>query len=334
MNGSGTLERHEAEIAACNNDLDLKAKLRGGWRDDAWRGDIVSLSNAGAYAFELKTPAALEAGAKRVALGAFEAELAGARASVDSVRWESGRLTSSGRMRGLAAQWLAALAHVDKVAGDLALDAEWDLAATPSSTEARRCAAQAATSLSAKRRSGSLLPMWKRSSRKTGWRPRAKWQAGSRARRSKAPWRVYARLRAARHGRGRGRGAARATEPLLTYARVSGRVAASLKIAGTVAAPEISGALRGDALGIEAPPWGIAYHDGRVRAQLEANRLLVTEARIASGDGELTASGTLALEARGRSIGRQSSSARSAGPTGAWWSRERASRVSTAGASA
>ena len=46
---------------------------------------------------------------------------------------------------------------------------------------------------------------------------------------------------------------------------------------------------------MEAPPWGIAYHDGRVRAELDANRLLVTEARIASGEGELTASGTLAL---------------------------------------
>jgi translocation and assembly module TamB len=85
------------------------------------------------------------------------------------------------------------------------------------------------------------------------------------------------------------------TEPLLTQARVSGRVTASLKIAGTVAAPELSGALRGDALGVEMPPWGVAYHDGRVRANLDANRLVVTEARIAAGDGELTASGTLAL---------------------------------------
>ena len=49
---------------------------------------------------------------------------------------------------------------------------------------------------------------------------------------------------------------------------------------------------------MEAPPWGIAYQDGRVRAELDANRLLVTEARIASGEGELTASGTLALGAR------------------------------------
>ncbi|HEX2334128.1 MAG TPA: translocation/assembly module TamB domain-containing protein, partial [Burkholderiales bacterium] len=300
VNGSGTLERHEAEIAARNNDLDLKAKLRGGWRDDAWRGDIISLTNAGAYPFELKTSAALEAGAKRVTLGAFEAELAGARASVDSVRWESGRLTSSGRMRGLAAQWLAALAHVDKVAGDLALDAEWDLAATPKlngSATVRRASGDVAVGETALGLSAAYVE-----AKFTEDRVAAKGEVASRLASAKvegtvagltpdSELRATAEVEAAE--------LRQLTEPLLTYARVSGRVAASLKIAGTVAAPEISGALRGDALGIEAPPWGIAYHDGRVRAQLEANRLLVTEARIASGDGELTASGTLALGGEG-----------------------------------
>jgi len=62
-----------------------------------------------------------------------------------------------------------------------------------------------------------------------------------------------------------------------------------------VAAPQLSGALRGDALAFEMPPWGIALRDGRVRAELEANRLRVTEARIAAGDGSFSASGTLPL---------------------------------------
>ncbi len=293
---SGSLERHEGDLSAGSKDLDLKAKLRGGWRDDAWRGEIVSAANAGAYPFELKTPAALEAGAKRVALGGFEAELAGARASVESVRWENRRLTSSGRIRGLAAQWLAALARVDRVAGDLALDGEWDLAATPKlngRVEVRRAGGDLALGDTALGLSAAYV------------------EAKLTEDRVAARAEVTSRLGSARV-QGSAAGLARdsalqftaeveaaelrqLTEPLWTNARISGRLSASLKIAGTVAAPEVSGVLRGDALGVEAPPWGIAYQDGRVRASLDANRLVVTEARIAAGDGELTASGTLTL---------------------------------------
>jgi translocation and assembly module TamB len=57
----------------------------------------------------------------------------------------------------------------------------------------------------------------------------------------------------------------------------------------------ISGTLRGDAIGVEVPPWGIALKDGRVRAELDANRLRVTEARIAGGEGFFSATGTLPL---------------------------------------
>jgi translocation and assembly module TamB len=296
VNASGSLKRHEGEISAKNNDLDLKAKLRGGWRDDAWRGEIVSLANAGAYAFELKTPAALEAGAKRVVLGAFQAELGGARASVESVHWEDRRLTSAGRIAGLAVKWIATLLNVDKVAGDLALDGEWDLAATPKlngRVGVRRASGDLSLGDTALGLSAAYVE-----GKFTEDQVAAKAAVTSRLGSAKAEGtvagltrdsalRFTAEVEAAE--------LRQLTEPLLTQARMSGRVTASLKIAGTVAAPEVSGALRGDALGLEAPPWGVAYHDGRVRAELDANRLLVTEARIASGDGELTASGTLAL---------------------------------------
>src|SRR4029079_4528513 len=85
------------------------------------------------------------------------------------------------------------------------------------------------------------------------------------------------------------------TEALWTQARIAGRVAATLRGAGTLAKPELSGTLRADALALDVPPWGIALRDGRLRAELEANRLRVTEARIAGGDGSFTASGTLPL---------------------------------------
>jgi translocation and assembly module TamB len=301
VNASGGLDRHEAEVTASNKELDLSAKLRGGWRDEAWRGEIVSAANAGDYPFELKTPATLEAGVERVVLGAFQAELAGARASLESVRWEDRRLTSAGRIAGLAARWIAAVAKIDdKIAGDLTLDAEWDLAATPKldgQVTVRRAGGELSFGDTALGLSHmELQAVFKDDSvdAKAAVASRlgsAKAEGSVAGLTKESALRATAEIEAAE--------LRQLTEPLLTQARVSGRVTASLKIAGTVAAPEISGAIRGDALGLEAPPWGVAYHDGRVRAELDANRLLVTEARIAAGEGEFTASGTLALGGEG-----------------------------------
>jgi translocation and assembly module TamB len=68
-----------------------------------------------------------------------------------------------------------------------------------------------------------------------------------------------------------------------------------LRGAGTLAKPLVSGTLRGDALGVEMPPWGLALTEGRVRAELDENQLRVTDARIKGGDGTFSASGTLPL---------------------------------------
>jgi translocation and assembly module TamB len=189
---------------------------------------------------------------------------------------------------------------VDKVAGDLALDGEWDLAATPKlngQVSVRRASGDLALADTALGLSRAYVE-----AKLTEDQVAAKAEVTSRLGSAKvegtaagltaeSALRATAEVEAAE--------LRQLTEAFLTQARVSGRVTASLKIAGTVAAPEVSGALRGDALGVEAPPWGITYRDGRLRAELEANRLLVTEARIAAGEGELTASGTLALVGAG-----------------------------------
>ena len=254
----------------------------------------MSLRNAGAYPLELKTPAALEAGARRVALGRFEAEIAGGHAAVESVRWENQRLTSSGSISALPVQWILSALHIDKVTGDLALNGDWDLASTPKLNG----------KLALRRASGDLV---------VGDTPMELASASVQATFTEDRVEATADV-AARVGKVQAKGTAAGltpdsalaftaeveaaelrslTEPLWTQARVSGRVAATLRGAGTLAKPEISGTLRGDALAFEMPPWGIALRDGRVRAEIDANRLRITEARIAGGDGSFTASGTL-----------------------------------------
>jgi translocation and assembly module TamB len=296
LDASGTLEMHEGNVSARGSDLDFKANLRGGWRANAWRGEIVSFANQGAYPLELKTPAALEAGAARVALGRFQAEIAGGRATVESVRWENRRLTSSGSIAALPAQWILAALHVDRLAGDLALDGDWELASTPKLNGR----------LSVRRASGDLA-FGGTALELSGAQVTARFTDDQVA----ATGELAARIASARiEGTAAGLAPDSAlaftaevevaelrslTEPLWTNARVSGRMGASLKVTGTLRTPLLSGTLRGDALAFEMPAWGIELRDGRVRAELEANRLRVTEARIAGGDGSFTASGTLPL---------------------------------------
>jgi translocation and assembly module TamB len=297
VKASGTLEKHEGDLTALNDEFDLKATLRGGWRGNAWRGEIVSLKNGGEYPLELKTPAALEAGAQRVVLGRFEAVLpAGGRAAVESVRWEAKRLTSRGSIRAMPAQWILTALHVDKLSGDLLLEGDWDLAATPKlngQVAVRRAGGDLSFGDTAMELSGAALE-----ATFTDDRVAAKAEFAARLAKARLEGTLAAPTRDAALAATAEIEAAELrslTEPLWTQARVSGRLAATLKVAGTPAAPELSGTLRGDALGVEMPPWGIALHDGRVRAELDANRLRVTEARIAGGDGSFSASGTLPL---------------------------------------
>ena len=296
VKGSGTLEKHEAALAAAGNGFDLKAGLRGGWRDATWRGEIVSLANTGAYPLELKTPATLEAGTRGVALGRFEAELAGGRATVESLRWQDGRLTSSGSLAALPAQWVLAALRIDQLAGDLLLDGDWTLASTPklngrlalrrasgdlafggTPLELSRIVLQALFTEDAVAATGEIATRLAKA--------RIEGKAGGLAPQSALALTAEIEVAELRQ----------LTEALWTQARIAGRVAATLRGAGTLAKPELSGTLRADALELDMPPWGVALRDGRVRAELEANRLRVTEARIAGGDGSFTASGTVPL---------------------------------------
>ena len=296
VKGSGTLEKHEAALAAAGNGFDLKAGLRGGWRDATWRGEVVSLTNTGAYPLELKTPATLEAGTRGVALGRFEAELAGGRATVESLRWQDGRLTSSGSLAALPAQWVLAALRIDQLAGDLLLDGDWTLASTPklngrlalrrasgdlalggTPLELSRIVLQALFTEDAVAATGEIATRLAKA--------RIEGKAGGLAPQSALALTAEIEVAELRQ----------LTEALWTQARIAGRVAATLRGAGTLAKPELSGTLRADALELDMPPWGVALRDGRVRAELVANRLRVTEARIAGGEGSFTASGTVPL---------------------------------------
>lgn len=290
-NASGTLENHAGTVTASGSGLDLRASLQGGWKASAWRGEIESLTNAGKYPFELKSAATLEAGGERVALGPFRAELAGARLAVESLRWENDRLSSRGALSALAVRGL-----VPGLEGNLELDGEWDLVSTPKLNgrlALRRARGDAAWGGQTLELSSLDLAATLNDDRVAANAQIASRFGAARIEGSTAgitPDSAIAFTAEVQITELR-----TLTEPLWTQARVSGRLSASLKIAGTISAPTFSGVVRGDALGFDMPPWGIALRDGAVRAELDADTLRVTEARIAGGDGSFSATGTLPL---------------------------------------
>lgn len=78
--------------------------------------------------------------------------------------------------------------------------------------------------------------------------------------------------------------------------RLRGSLAADVKAAGTRADPQLSGTIAADDLALRSVVDGIELRDGRLRARLEGNRLLLTEFTLRGGGtqesgGTLTATG-------------------------------------------
>jgi translocation and assembly module TamB len=299
LKAAGTLDAHEGDIQARNSNLDLSARLKGGWSRDAWRGEILSLENKGERPLLLQASAPLEIAAGRVALGRFNASLAGGRVAVESLRWEDGRLSSAGAFAAFPAQSLLNFAEEKRLAGDLTLDGDWSILATPklngrlsvrrsagdltlpgppqvalglsrATLDARFTDDRVAAALEIATRVGTL---------------RAEGEAAGLSPESAATYTAQIELKELRL----------LTEPLLTQVRLSGRVGASLKGGGTLGKPLLSGTLTGDALGLEAPPWGVALSGGRLRAELEGDRLRIVEAAISGGEGRFSLRGTMPL---------------------------------------
>ncbi|HEY2862573.1 MAG TPA: translocation/assembly module TamB domain-containing protein [Casimicrobiaceae bacterium] len=310
---AGTLARHQAKIDAVAHaaatEVELNARLEGGWSGDAstgaWTGRIVALESRGKYPLALAQPAELEFGAQRIHLAGVRGTLAGGRFAMDELRWEEHRLSSRGEFAALPTAPLFAFTGVaPHVASTLTLAGRWSFAAAPRITG----------TLSFAREDGDLAPadapefalgltraelhaefvddrvhatLVARSrlvdadvSADLAPSPRAGVGFGA-----DAPLTLSARLNAA---------SLRALQSIAgTTAIVDGRLALDLVGHGTLDHVQFAGTVEGDALQLEAPQYGVALKDGRLRARLTDEAISVREFSFAAGDGRFTASGTL-----------------------------------------
>ena len=294
LKAAGTLDAHEGDIKARNTDLDLTAKLKGGWS-----GEILALENAGPRPLALQAPAPLEIAAGRVALGRFNATLAGGRVALESLRWEDGHLSSVGAFAALPAQSLLNFLGEKRLGGDLALDGDWSLLSTPNLNgrlSVRRSGGDLAltgppqvpldlsrATLDARFTDGKVAAAFDLATRLGT--ARVEGEAAGLTLESAAAYVAEIELKELRL----------LTEPLWTQVRLSGRIGATIKGAGTLGKPVLTGTLRGDSLGVEAPPYGMALTGGRLRAELEGDRLRIVEAVITGGEGRFSLRGSMPL---------------------------------------
>jgi len=308
---SGAWGAHELALSAHSPTARVDARIAGGMQaGGAWQGRILALTNTGDYPLRMLEATALRITRDRFELGPFTAELGAGRLEVRNAKWVAGRLRTSGEFSALPARWLVLAAGATaQVRTNLLLDGSWDLATAPrleGTVQLRRRSGDLAivrdeepyalglvdTTLDARFVDGGVGLKLDAASRygklalegSVAASPAA---TGALAIGAQSPLDLRARLEAT--------ALATLAEATLTQARVDGRLWAELQASGTLAAPKLTGTLRGEALSVSMPPYGVYLKNGNLVAELRDERLQVTQFLIQAGTGDFTAEGELPL---------------------------------------
>ncbi|MFL6563978.1 MAG: translocation/assembly module TamB domain-containing protein, partial [Burkholderiales bacterium] len=308
---SGSLAKHAAELTANGQGLDLQARLRGGWRGEAgWSGEVQTLRNAGPYPVELTAPVALKAAKGRVEVGRLDATFADGRITIAELAWSGEKLVSSGEFHALPTQWLVNLAGLsEQMRSGVILDGQWNVASSPR-LSGTATVHRTAGDLSLAQGESSKLALGLEKAlvdaRFIDGRINVSAEVASRYGTATVKGDLNPEPGAPRFGltprsplalvaQVRDVDLRAAAQPVLVEQRIVGRLAADLKVGGTLGEPTLAGTLHGEALGFDAPPLGVYLKGGELRATLEKDVLRVEQFSIQGGEGKLTATGSLPL---------------------------------------
>jgi translocation and assembly module TamB len=328
LDGSERQHRFSAEAAGSlrGQPLALSVAAHGALSQDrngrgwGWDGSIDTLQNQGRPRLALNAPLAVSVGADRLLLGATRLTLAEAVLDLTSFTWQQGEVRSEGKMSALAVANLLQLQH--QLTGrevpfitDLVLDGSWNFALGQSASGFARIT----------RRSGDITLESERGSSTLGLSAlqlqadlradgiqlnlqAAASRIGTAALQAHASWsRQDGLLRLGPDAALTGHATVRLPQ-LKTVATLAGpqlaldgSLAMDLDLAGTVAQPKWSGAIRGDRLSLTLFDLGIRLHDGVVRIGLQQNLITLQQIEFHGGEGTLRASGQLQLGQSGES---------------------------------
>jgi len=314
LSASGGRSTPEAPLAASGWRLRLEP-WQASLRDPALGAGTWQLAGRGALPLSW-SPArggSFEAGAGELSVSS-PAPTAQALLTWGPLRWQDGELSSSGRLSGLPLQWVERLAGTPLrdagLSGDIVFDGGW------SATLGRQLRLQAelarvrgdvtvlATDAETGVQSRVAAGLREARLRLRGDGPalqaELRWDS---ERAGRADGQLHSTLAATTDADGRTRwswpqdaaltGSVRARLPHIAAWsvlappgwRLGGALAAELQIAGTRAAPAVTGTLSADGMALRSVVDGLQFQDGRLRARLDGTRLLIDEFSLAGAGG-------------------------------------------------
>ncbi|HZE59924.1 MAG TPA: translocation/assembly module TamB domain-containing protein [Burkholderiales bacterium] len=313
LNVAGTLAHHEGRVSVrTDGNAEMEARLRGGYAERTWTGELVSLEGRGKVPMHLHAATSLKIARQRIELGRFDVALGDGHLVVNQLNWSRERVVSSGEFKGLPAQWAIAAAGLgERLSATLLVDGQWSITAAPAlEGNLRLRRAKGDVVLEDERPIALGLESIALDARLTNAGIGLRLDVISRYATAALAGQVSRDPSAGAVGLGRNSELALQgqlelahakvlAQPLLSDARVDGRLIATLEASGTLGEPVFAGTVRGDALTFEYPPYGVYLKAGELRARVEGDTLRVERFSVQAGEGSFTAAGTLPLRLAG-----------------------------------
>ncbi len=299
--------------------VNLTLAAEGGVRDinamPVWQGTLRRLENRGRPAFKLEQPAAVKVASDRIEVGSTAATLEQARIALQNLSYDHGAIRSAGSAVNLEVARLLALRKeltgaAPPLQTDLVLDGSWDF----------RLEREAQGYLQVGRRRGDIEIPGAIGNNRLGLgdlqmraelaanRINLKLQANS-SRIGQLQAQGQLRLQASD-----GRLALARNSPISGHATASvpqlenlsafagpkvianGKLGLDLTLAGTPAAPALSGSLQGSNLALTLFDRGIRLRDGTARIDLQRNIVEIRQLVFHGGKGTLRMTGSIPLD--------------------------------------
>ena len=311
----GTLAAHSLHVELAGGADRLVAVAKGALayaegKPFAWRGSLDRLDVTGTLPIALQSPANVDLAAQHLHIGAANIAIAGGDIALGDLAVDNGRIATRGAFHDVPLATVAKLAgQALPLASTLTLQGEWSLAASP----------RINGTIAIRNQRGDLHASDAESPESADFALGIRKLAIDATAHDDA-WTLDATLESLRAGNaslqatlgaGATPGIASADAPLSMHLRaalaslapfqpwigtsavVDGRADLDIRAEGTLRAPVLTGTLAGDDLRIDAPQWGVALAEGKLRATLADNVVTLATFDFKGGDGHFTASGTL-----------------------------------------
>ena len=318
LNGTQASHTFDAKADGTLHQRPLHVALsgQGGWKGpkDGWQGTIRTFEERSSVNLRLAAPAQLTVAEQRLELGATRLLFDRAVLQIDSLNWDHGRIRTQGHLDGLQVGHVLELVETltgekPPLRSDLVIDGRWNLTLAETAAgfaEIRRRSGDASVNAG---RGFTSLGLGETSLRADIAGNRITLRGGTLADRiGRVAVDVSAGLvpdqgllsvgPASTLG-----GSVQVDVPRLKSLEAlsgpqyafEGKLAAALKLSGTVGAPVLTGTVDGDGIALTMYDLGIRLTDGIVRIVLDQNTVELKQVEFRGGDGKVTATGNVKL---------------------------------------